>query len=102
MSKLMPHAWAMERYYGVIKLSLKQRTVDHGFTNTGPIEPESVDFGIRPAMACILPPQNYPPQPFVWSLSGYNGTLTLLAGAYPTQKETIERFFDAVLKELPA
>jgi hypothetical protein len=36
------------------------------------------------------------------SLSGYNGTLTLLAGACPTQKETIERFFDAVLKELPA
>jgi hypothetical protein len=29
------------------------------------------------------------------------GTLTLSAGAYPTQKEIIEKFFDAVLKELP-
>ncbi len=58
-------------------------------------------FGKRPSVAHILPPQTYPPIPFDWGLSGYNGTLTLAAGAYPSQKETIERFFDAVLKELP-
>ena len=100
--KIMPHAWAIRRYNEFTRLGLRQHAVDHGFTNTGPIDPGSVDFGIRPSVAHILPPQNYPPTPFVWGLSGYDGTLTLAAGAYPSQKETIERFFDAVLKELPA
>ena len=99
--KIMPHTWGMRLYGGIVRLGLRQHTADHGFTNTGPIDPESASFGVRPPMAHILPPQYYPPTPFVWSLSGYNGTLTLAAGAYPTQRETIERFFDAVLKELP-
>jgi NRPS condensation-like uncharacterized protein len=94
--KIMPHAWGVKRL---------ERAAGggggHGFTNTGPIDPGSVTFGTQPSMAHIMPPQVYPPTSFIYSLSGYNGTLTLLAGAYPTQKETIERFFDAVLKELP-
>jgi NRPS condensation-like uncharacterized protein len=99
--KVMPHAWGMKRYGEFARLGLRRHTQDHSFTNTGPLDLGSVDFGIRPSVAHILPPQAYPPMPFVFSLSGYNGTLTLAAGAYPTQKETIERFFDAVLKELP-
>ena len=94
--KIMPHAWAVKRFE-----QAAGATGGHGFTNTGPIDPGSVTFGMRPSMAHILPPQVYPPTSFIYSLSGYNGTLTLLAGAYPTQKETIERFFDATLKELP-
>jgi NRPS condensation-like uncharacterized protein len=99
--KVMPHAWGMKRYGEFARLGLRRHTQDHSFTNTGPLDLGSVDFGIRPSVAHILPPQAYPPMPFVWSLSGYNGTLTLAAGAFPTQKETIEKFFDAVLKELP-
>jgi NRPS condensation-like uncharacterized protein len=100
--KFMPHAWGMKRYAEFTRTDLRRQACDHALTNTGPIDPESVTFGTRPSMAHILPPQSHPPMPFIWSLSGYNGTLTLTAGAYPSQKETIERFFDALLKELPA
>jgi NRPS condensation-like uncharacterized protein len=100
--KVMPHTWGMKRYTEFTRMGLRRQACEHALTNTGPIEPESVTFGIRPSAAHILPPQNYPPMPFMWSLSGYDGTLTLAAGAFPTQKESIEKFFDAVLKELPA
>lgn len=99
---LMPHSWGMKRYNEFAELSLKYHTASHTFTNTGPIEPESVNFDTTPTAACILPPSSHPLGPFIFSLSGYNGTLTLAAGAYPTQKETIGKFFDAVLKELPS
>jgi NRPS condensation-like uncharacterized protein len=101
LTKILPHRWGVKVADRWVRLRLKRHVGGHGFTNTGPINPESVTFGMRPSKAHILPPQDYPPMPFVYSLSGYNGTLTLLAGAYPTQKETIERFFDAVVKELP-
>ncbi len=101
LSMIMPHTWGMKRYGDLVRLSLRQHGFDHGLTNTGPIDPGSVIFGTQPSIAHILPPQAYPPLPFTFSLSGYNGTLTLASGAYPTQKETIEKFFDAVLKELP-
>lgn len=100
--KIMPHTWAKKRFAEFARLGLERHVQDHAFTNTGAIDPESVAFGKRPSVAHILPPQAYPAIPFAYGLSGYNGTLTLAAGAYPTQKETIERFFDAVLKELPA
>ena len=79
----------------------KKQAGAHWFTNIGPIDTEIVTFGIPPSKAHFLPPVAYPPSPFMFSLSGYTGTLTLSAGAYPTQKETVEKFFDAVLKELP-
>lgn len=101
-SVFMPHAWALKRYNELAKLGLKYHAAPHTFTNTGLIEPESVVFDAPPTAACILPPAVYPLGLVVFSLSGYNGTLTLAAGAYPTQKETIEKLFDAILKELPA
>ena len=99
---IAPHRPAKNRFAEFARVGVKRHVQDHLFTNTGPIDADSVDFGIRPSVAHILPPQTYPPIPFDWGLSGYNGTLTLAAGAYPSQKGTIERFFDAVLKELPA
>jgi NRPS condensation-like uncharacterized protein len=98
---IMPHRSAKNRFAEFVRVGVERHVQDHLFTNTGPIDPESATFGKRPSAAHILPPQAYPPIPFDWGLSGYNGTLTLAAGAYPTQKEAIERFFDAVLKELP-
>lgn len=99
---IMPHRSAKNRFAGFVRAGVERHVQEHLFTNTGPIDADSVDFGVRPSAAHILPPQTYPPIPFDWGLSGYNGSLTLAAGAYPTQKETIEGFFDSVLKELPA
>ena len=100
--RIMPHRSAKNRFAEFVRVAVERHVQDHLLTNTGPVDPESATFGKRPSAAHILPPQTYPSIPFDWGLSGYNGTLTLAAGAYPTQKETIERFFDAVLKELPA
>lgn len=102
VSKMMSHARAKKIYREYVEVSFKKQAGAHWFTNMGLIDTESVDFGMRPSRASMLPPVAYPPVPFMFSLSGYGGALTLAAGAYPTQKETIERFFDAVLKELPA
>ena len=98
----MPHSLGIKGYRLYFNAVHKKRAGTHWFTNIGPIDTESVTFGIQPSKAHFLPPVAYPPVPFMFSLSGYNGTLTLLAGAYPIQKETIENFFDAILKELPA
>lgn len=38
----------------------------------------------------------------MFNLNGYRGTLTLSAGAYPTQIEANENLLDAILEELPA
>ena len=99
---VMPHTVGLRLYRSYFGGVHKRQAGTHWFTNIGPIDTESVNFGIQPSKVNFLPPAAYPPAPFMFSLSGYNGTLSLLAGAYPTQKETIEKFFDAVLKELPA
>jgi NRPS condensation-like uncharacterized protein len=101
LSMVIAHKWQRKQYNRFAKLGLKKHGVTHSFTNLGPIDTESVTFGIQPSIARVLPPPSYPLLPFLFSLSGYNGTLTLSAGAYPTQKEAIEKFFDAILKELP-
>jgi len=69
-------------------------------TNMGRIDPNTITFDVPPIKAHLLPPPVYPPL-LVYGLSGYNGTLTLSAEVYPTQKEIVEQFFDAILKELP-
>jgi len=99
--KTMHYAVGKNIYRSFFELLLKRKKSTHWFSNTGPIDIESVTFGIPPSRAHIMPPVIYPPAPFMFSLSGYNGTLTLAAGTYPTQKETIEKFFNAILKELP-
>jgi len=99
--KTIPHAWFKKLYREYMEFLLKKEGGAHWFTNLGPIDTESVTFEIQPFKAHILPPAAYPPTPFMFGLSGYNGTLTLSAGTYPTQKETVEQFFDAILKELP-
>jgi NRPS condensation-like uncharacterized protein len=101
MCKVMSHARVRKIYREYMESLIKKQTGTHWFTNIGPIDTESVNFGIQPSKVHFLPPVAYPPAPFMFSLSGYNGTLTLLAGVYPPQKEIVEKFFDALLKELP-
>ena len=101
LTKIMSHTSGTKLYLKFVDAGLKKHLVPNAFTNTGPINPESVNFDMLPSMARILPPPFHSPFPPLFSLSGYMGTLTLSAGAYPTQKEIIEKFFDAVLKELP-
>ncbi len=102
MCKIMSHQQAAKIYRDYIESLVKRQGGTHWFTNTGPIDTESVNFGIYPTKAHILPPVTYPPLPCMFNLSGYRGTLTLSAGAYPTQKDTNEELLDAILKELPA
>lgn len=102
MGKIMSHEQARKIYRDYMESLVKKQGATNWFTNTGPIDTESVNFGSTPTRAHILPPVAYPPLPCMFNLSGYEGTLTLSAGAYPTQKEINERFLDAILDELPA
>jgi NRPS condensation-like uncharacterized protein len=101
MVKMMSHKQAKKIFLDYMKSLLKKQQGTHWFTNIGPIDTESVNFGILPSRVHFLPPTAHPPAPCMFSLSGYNGTLTLSAGAYPSQKGTNEKLLDAILKELP-
>jgi len=98
----IPAGLGLRFYQKLINLGYYEHIPEHCFSNAGPIKPESVNFDMQPTMARILPPTFYPPIPLLFSLTGYNGTLTLSAGVYPTQKDIAEKFFDAILKELRA
>jgi NRPS condensation-like uncharacterized protein len=72
----------------------------NAFTNMGEIKIPSVNFGIQPASAHLLPPLILPPY-FASGLSGYDGSLTLSAGAPVHAQKTIDRFYESVLEFLP-
>jgi len=84
----------------VMQLGREKQNIPNEFTNMGLISTESVTFEAKPLNAYLLPPPLYPPM-FLAGLSGYAETLTLSASVYPSQKDITERFFDAVLAELP-
>lgn len=96
----IPAGLGLRFYQKLINLGYYEHIPEHCFSNAGPIKPESVNFDMQPTIARILPPTFYPPMPLLFSLTGYNDTLTLSAGVYPTQKDVAEKFFDAILKEL--
>ena len=66
------------------------------FTNMGAIDTSKVSFDMPPVEASLLPPVNYPPS-VICCFSSYNGSLTISAGAWSTQKEQIERLFDEMI-----
>ena len=101
LCRILPARYGIKIHKKVIDLGYCEHIPEHCFSNGGPIAPEDVDFGAQPEMARFLPPTFYPHLPLLFGLSGYNGTLTLSAGVYPTQKDIAEKFFDAILKELP-
>jgi NRPS condensation-like uncharacterized protein len=96
----LPHAWARGIFRHVWRQQVEQHNHQPALTNMGPIDPDTVTFGTRPQAARLLPPPGYPPG-FLAGLSGYDGSLTLSAGVYPTQREIMGRFLDRVLAELP-
>jgi len=96
----VPHGLSMRCYRKMVQMVLEKGYVPNSLTNMGPISTESVTFQAPPVNAYLLPPPIYPPS-FLAGLSGYAETLTLSAGVYPSQKDVTERFFDAVLSELP-
>jgi len=72
----------------------------NAFTNMGEIPKPSVNFGIQPASAHLLPPLVLPPY-FASGLCGYDGSLTLSAGAPVHAQKNIEGFFQSVIGFLP-
>jgi NRPS condensation-like uncharacterized protein len=98
---MLPYSWRARFYRKVAQRSIDRNNLIPAFTNMGPIDPESVTFDCEPSNARLLPPPAYPPG-FESGLSGYADTLTISAGVYPTQKDVVEHFLDAVVAELPS
>lgn len=98
----LPYSWVMKLFSKMVQQAIKKRNAANCLTNLGPIPAKSLAFDTRPANAWLLPPPIHPPM-FVAGLSGYAGTLTLSAGVYPhsMRKVSADRFFDALLSELP-
>ncbi len=74
-----------------------------GMTNLGPIDSSASDFGsLSLKSAHMLTPASTPPN-FVCGLSGFDGTLTLSSGVYPSAipPEQVKELFDMVDAELP-
>jgi len=95
-----PYAVLKILFRKVMQLGREKQNTPNELTNMGLISTESVTFEAKPLNAYLLPPPLYPPM-FLAGLSGYAETLTLSASVYPSQKDITERFFDAVLAELP-
>ncbi len=88
--------WAFK---GVTAL-IKRNGHPNALTNMGEIKKETVRFGIEPSRAYLLTPFIFPPL-FGGGLSMYQGELTLCGGVPGHSGETIDRFYQSVVKNLP-
>ena len=88
--------------WGVKGLSYltKRKSFPNALTNMGEIKKQNVRFGIEPVRAYLLTPFIFPPL-FGGGLSMYQGELTLCGGVPVHARETIDRFFQAVVENLP-
>jgi len=84
---------------GVTSL-IKRNGHPNALTNMGEIKKESVRFGIEPSRAYLLTPFIFPPL-FGGGLSMYQDELTLCGGVPAHAKDTIDRFYQAVVENLP-
>ncbi|MBI5843500.1 MAG: hypothetical protein HZB23_02385 [Deltaproteobacteria bacterium] len=85
-------------------LGVRDGNLPPAFTNMGPIERESCRaWGKAPASAFLGVPTARPPW-FAVGMSGYDGSLSLSAGFYPSAiaPERIEALFDGIEAELNA
>jgi len=98
----IPNGCAMRLHRTIVEQHIKSRSYPHTLANAGRISPESVTFGAQPLKAWFLPPLVYPAYPpmFLLGLSGYQGTLFLSAGVFPSQRGVVEHFLDSMLSEL--
>ncbi len=71
-----------------------------GFTNMGMIDTATVNFGKPPCRAWMLTPPSRLPS-LAAGVTGYDGSLTLSAGAYPSSRTIIEKFFEEMIAQLP-
>lgn len=70
------------------------------FTNLGPIDPQRLVFEQKPADVWVVVPAAFPPY-FGIGLSGYEGSLTICAAAFPGSREVVDAILDYMLAELP-
>jgi NRPS condensation-like uncharacterized protein len=84
---------------GVTSL-IKRNGHPNALTNMGEIKSQSVRFGIEPTRAYLLTPFVLPPL-FGGGLSMYHDELTLCGGVPVHARETIDRFYQAVIENLP-
>jgi NRPS condensation-like uncharacterized protein len=101
VTRLLPHALSRRFQTWLLRFLLRLGAFPPIFTNMGPIEQASANFG-RPAEAAwLLVPAIYPPVLGV-GLSGYAGGLTISAGAVPSTAPVVESFYDRIVAELSA
>lgn len=77
------------------------KRMENGLGNNGAIDVDDVVLESKPIAARMLPSPFYPPQ-FVLDVSGYDGTLTLIIGAFAQQQPAAERFLDAIAQAFSA
>jgi NRPS condensation-like uncharacterized protein len=79
---------------------IKRNGYPNALTNMGEIKKESVRFGIEPTRAYLLTPFVFPPL-FGGGLSMYQGEATLCGGVPAHVQNTIDRFYQAIVENLP-
>ena len=99
LSVIFPYAVLKRALPYLTQISFDVGMAAHCFTNMGAINKEDVTFDMPPVDTRLLSPVDYPSH-IIFCFSSYNGSLTISAGSWPCTKKQIERFFDAMLKEL--
>lgn len=79
---------------------IKRKDLPNALTNMGEIKKESVRFGIEPTRAYLLTPFVFPPL-FGGGMSMYQGEGTLCGGVPIHIQNTIDRFYQALVENLP-
>ncbi|MDD5711265.1 MAG: hypothetical protein PHY31_00755 [Smithellaceae bacterium] len=100
--KIMSYPHLTQFMEKTVRTYFEKGIIQAALTNLGPIIPERVDFEGPPAAACLLVPPVIPPL-LGMGLSGYQGSLTLSAGVYPssTQCEIVRQLIAGIVGELP-
>ena len=100
LAGLVPYTLLVKACDSLLHDRIKSGNYPSGITNLGHIEPGTVFFDGHPANGWILPPVVYPPVLYI-GFSRYGSRLTLSAGVPCCARQTIERFFELMLAELP-
>lgn len=97
----MRHGLAAGIMQEALRNDLARGGSENGLGNNGPIDVDDVTLDAKPVQAVMLPSPFYPPQ-FVLDVSGYDGSLTLIMGAFAPQQTAARRFLDAIVQEFAA
>lgn len=97
---LMSFASQEKLALGAVNSLIKRKSYPNALTNMGEIKKQSVRFGIEPTRAYLLTPFVFPPL-FGGGVSVYQGELTFCGGVPAHAREIIDRFYQAVIENLP-